>query len=366
MPALARGQENTPSILNWFTTVNGVLTDMYEVGFQIWDITGGLPGDVVFPTPGDANDWEDVTIAPGKYSVGHYYAYDNTNAQGYTPDIGQPIGTHRIKWRWKSSAAAPYQSDAEDFEVLVQSAGGSADWYISVDDVRDEGLLEADYPDAKVIAYIEMWQQILERICRQWFNARTLILQIDGNDSDTIHFGVPIISIDYLKLNERTDELDTSFYKVYSGNQWPDDRGNPRVKLIGPEYDRDIFLSPVTWGRLRFRKGRQNQEFKGTFGYVESDGSTPKAISRALLKLVVEKLTTPIYSTTGGSSPSLLGMVLEEKTDGHSIKYGYPGGEPTSRRPGLTGITQDPEILDIFKLYRAPLGVATPAHWSYY
>ena len=43
MPALARGQENTPSIINWFITVNNVLTDAYEVGYQIWDITGGLP-----------------------------------------------------------------------------------------------------------------------------------------------------------------------------------------------------------------------------------------------------------------------------------------------------------------------------------
>ena len=44
MPTLARGQENTPSILNWFISINGVLTDAYEVGYQIYDITGGLPG----------------------------------------------------------------------------------------------------------------------------------------------------------------------------------------------------------------------------------------------------------------------------------------------------------------------------------
>ena len=366
MPAIAREQENTPSILNWFTTINGTLTDMYAVEFQIWDITGGLPGTVVFPTPGDDSAWEDVTSGVGHYSVGHYYAYDNTGVVGWTPGIGEPIGTHRIKWRWKASAAAPYQSDSEDFEVLSQSGGSSADWYISLQDVRDAGLLEATYPDADVIAAIEMWQQFIERACRQWFNPRTMILQVDGTNSDALHFGVPIISIDYLKINNRADEMETTYYEVYSGNQLPDDRGNPRIKLIGPDHHRDIYLAPVVTGRLKFRKGRRNQEIKGTFGYVEPDGSTPKMIKRALLKLVIEKLTTPVYSTGGGgSSPSLLGIVLSEETDGHKRKYGYPGGQLTPRRSGLSGITQDPEILDIIKLYRAPLGVASPAHWSY-
>lgn len=362
MPALSRGQENTPSIINWFTTINGVLTDMFEVGFQIYDISGGLPGIQVFPsTPGD---WEDMSSGNGHYSVGHYYAYDNANVQGWTPELTEPIGTHRIQWRWKVTAAAPYQSDAEDFEVLVQSAGSSSDWYISVDDVRNAGLLEADHSDADVIAAIEMWQQFLERACRQWFNARSMIFQVDGTDSDTLHFGVPIITIDYLKINDRTDEFDPELYRVYSGNKYPDDRGNPRIKLVAPYVRRDIFVSYGD-GRTKFRKGRLNQEIKGTFGYLESDGSTPKMISRALLKTVIAKLTTPVYSPSGTAPPSILGMVLKEKTDGHSIEYGTPGGEVSKRRPGLSGIIQDPEVLDIIKLYKAPIGIATPAHWSY-
>jgi len=28
MPAIARGQENSPSLINWFVTINGILTDM--------------------------------------------------------------------------------------------------------------------------------------------------------------------------------------------------------------------------------------------------------------------------------------------------------------------------------------------------
>jgi hypothetical protein len=219
------------------------------------------------------------------------------------------------------------------------------------------------YPDATVIAAIEMWQQFLERACRQWFNARSRIFSVDGNDSDTLHFGVPIISLEYLKINACTDALDVGLYKVYSGNTYPDDRGNPCIKLIGPDYQRDIFVAPVTSGRLKFRKGRQNQEVKGIFGYVESDGSTPKMIKRALLLLVTEKLVTPVVPS-GGILP-ILGSILSESTDGHSISYGSITDGFATRRPGLSGMTQSLEVLDIIKLYRAPLGIATPAHWTY-
>lgn len=364
MPGIAREQENTPSLINWFTTVNGVLTDMFLVEFQLWDISGGLPGTVIFPTPGDAGDWEDVTAAPGRYSVGHYYAYDNTLVQGWTPGIAEPLGTHRIKWQWKVSALAPYQSDSEDFEVLVQSAGSSTDTYISVQDVRDEGLLIADYPDARVLAYIEVWQAFLDRACRQWFNARTMILEVDGNESDTLFFGVPIISIDYVKLNTSTEELDTTLYRVYNAQRYPDDRRNPKICLVGPDAYQDIYVAPIVPGNFKFMKGRKNQEIKGTFGFVEEDGSTPDLIKRALLMLVIEKLTNKPYGAADSSLSPTLGALLEEKTDDHSRKYAHAGGETARRRPGLTGITNNQEILDILKLYRAPIGIAAPTHWG--
>jgi len=363
MPAIAREQENTPALLNWFTSVNGILTDMVKVEFQVWDISGGLPGSQVFPAVADT--WEDVTTGGGHYSTGHYYCYDNANAKGWTPGIAEPLGTHRVKWRWKSSDSAPYQSDSEDFEVLVQSAGSSADTYIGVQDVRDAGLSQADYPDSDVLASIELWQQFLERACRQWFIPRIKVFSVDGNDSDTLHFGVPIVSIEYLKINDRTDELSPTLYRVYSGNDLPDNRKNPCIKLVGPSWNRDIFLAPIVSGQFRFLKGRQNQEIKGIFGYIEPDGSVPGLVKRALLKLVIEKLTCPPGGSASPTPPSVLGFVLEEKTDGHSIRYGSVG-EFEKRKLAFSGITQDPEVLDIIKLYRAPIGIATPAHWSYF
>jgi hypothetical protein len=366
MASLARGESNTTSVLNWFILVNGVKTDAYEVGYRIIDITGGLPGTQVFPTT--EGEYEDVSSLPGHFAVGSYYAYDNTESKGWTPSIAEPIGTHRIEWRWKITAAAPYQSGQEDFEVLVQSAGSSVDTYISIQDIRDQGLLEADYDDETVLAAIEMWQAFIDRACRQWFNPRSLILSVDGTDSDTLHFGVPIISISYIKINDSTTELDTSLYKVYNRLNDFSDRWNPRIKLVNSLEYTDIFTAPITGRSLIFRKGRQNQVISGVFGYVEDDNSPPKLIQRALTKLVIEKLTTPLYSTSGfstGTIPPILGNILEEWTDGHKIKYSAPGGTTKPIAQGLRGITNDPEILNILKLYKAPIGCATQANPSY-
>lgn len=245
--------------------------------------------------------------------------------------------------------------------------------YITIADVRAEGLDATEYPDAEVQAAIETWQAFLIRACRQWFEPIDLTLEVDGTNSDTIHTGVPIISIEYVKLNGDSANLDTDYYKVYNSRSYPDDRRNPRIKLVMADEEGSIYTRPWAYGRggrMIFRKGRKNQTIKGVFGFTEPDGSVPKLIQRALLKLVIEKLTTPLYTAAGspppgGSVPPLLGPIIEERTDGHQRKFGQAGGELKPRAPGLSGITSDQEILDIIRLYKAPIGCATPANPSY-
>lgn len=366
MPSLSRGEMNSESRINWFTRVDSVLTDMYSMEFRILDIEDGLPGTQIFPVVED--DWEDVTAAPGKFSTGGYYAYDNVAGAGWTPSLTATLGTHRIEWRWKVLVGASYQYGQEDFEVIIESAGSSADTYISLEDVRTAGLPATVITDDVVLAAILTWQEFIDRACRQWFIPKTLTLNFDGTDSDTIHLGVPIISIDYVKLNGDTTELDTDLYKVYNGITYPDDRKNPRIKLIRTTKYRDIWTGGQ--GPLKFRKGRQNQEISGIFGYTEADGSVPAMIKRALTKLVIEKVTRPLYvdpatATTPTPPPPIVGQLIEEWTDGHTLKWAQQGGVLTTRAPGLTGITNDQEILDIIRLFRAPIGIATPNSWSY-
>lgn len=354
MPSIPRGQENQPDNINWFTSVAGTKRDVYEIGFHIDYIGGGLPGVQVFPLAG----WEDATVN-GRFDTGSYYAYDNANSRGWTPDLTAVVGQYRIYWRWRGQSGSAYQTDAEDFTVEYETEGGPSldkPTYIDVDDVRAAGLLVADFPDTAVEASILLWQSFLDRACRQWFYPADMTILFDGDNTDIIHFGVPIISVEYLKINGCDYVLDPSQYSVYN------DEKNPKIAL-----NRTRVGFPTSFASdLAFYKGRKNQEIKGEFGCVTEAREAPPLIKRALLKLVIEKLTKPLYGSPPGDEPPTVvaGVVIEERTDGHSIRYDT-GASFSDKRAGLSGITTDSEVLDIIKLYRAPLGIAATSYWMY-
>lgn len=323
----------------------GVLYDPFSVSnVDIYDAFSG--GNVVVSG-----------LVPVNAGVGIYQV-------SWTPSESQANGMYYDQWSWNPLNGDPLESQRFSFQLGPKT-------YIGITDIRDQGLLEADYSDALVQSTIKAWQDAIDRMCRQWFEPREITTKLDGTDSDSLHLPVPIISFEYLKLNEDSNSLDTTLYKVYDSNTFPDDRHNPRIKLIGPRCYRDIYSRPNDLGRLIFRKGRQNQEIKGVFGFVESDGSTPELIKRALTLLVIEKLTNPAYQTSttpAVQSPLTSGILLEEWTDGHKAKYAEPTGHGANfyekRRVGLSGITSNPEILDIIRLYRAPISIKAPAKWS--
>lgn len=352
--------------LDIYLKKSGVDVDVAILEFQIFDIS--TPAKVitplqVFPVIVDDREPLDPTQdcpTGHRLSTGHFTAE-------WTVPIDQALGSHEIRWFFKETAPSPEETFEEEFEVS-SIAASSADLYVTVQSFRDMGVTTAMISDGDLEDLIRTCQALLDRACRQWFNQQTLDFFFDGTDSDTIHFGIPIVSIELLQINEATTDLATDLYKVYNSLSYPDDRHNPRIKLVRSDDVRDIFTAPITLGDLHFRKGRQNQRVKGVFGYVEADLETPDPIKRALTKLVVEKLLNPIFVSVGAtpipappSTPG--GAVTEEWTDGHKLKFSVP--TLSSRRPGLSGITSDPEILDIIKLYRAPIGVATPAHWSH-
>lgn len=240
--------------------------------------------------------------------------------------------------------------------------------YITVDDVRAAGYTAGD--DADVTAAILVWQEAIERFTRQWFESRELDITVDGTDSDTLHFPIPIIAVTALHLNDGVEPLHASVYRVYNGRSFPDDRKNPRIKLRSLHDHADIYTAPIISGQIKFLKGRQNQRVVGTFGYTEADGSTPALIKRALTKLVIRKLATPMYidpSVIPPTPPPLLtsGIVTEEWTDGHRLKYADSLTSKPRRPDGMSEIIDDAEIRGILKMYRAPIGMATPANPSY-
>lgn len=242
--------------------------------------------------------------------------------------------------------------------------------YATISDVRGAGLTdEVMFPDDAITASLLLWTSFIDRATRQFFEPREATVDLDGTDSDTLHFNIPIIEVEALYYNSAFSvPLDPISYRAYTRREEPcDDRKNPRIKLIGPDSDPDIFNRPLASGSLRFRKGRQNQRVVGTFGYTEADGSTPPLITRALVKLVVEKLTNPIYADPTNPIPPVTptGALIEEETDDHRKKWAQAGGATRARAPGLTGVTNDREILDILLMYKGPMVIATPANWTY-
>lgn len=360
MVALARNQINTPEKLNWYLTINNTLTDAAEIGFQIWDISAGTPGTQIFPASG----WQDVTSNAGHVTTGTYYAYDSATSAGWRVPLGEPLGSHLIKWRWKIAVSAPYQQGQEEFEVLVESVGSTTDTYASIQDFRDLGIEEDDVSDEELTQAIALGQALIEKLTRQWFVPRTVEFAFDGDDTDTIFFSVPIIDIEWLRINgEQTQNLDPSYYRVYNGRSVPDDRSNPKIRLGASSPS--IFTTPTypifTTRSLRFWKGVQNQRVRGTFGYVDQNGQTPAPIKEALMRLVVERLSKPAYGTPPIVSTlptSGAGAVIEEWTDGHKMKYA--SGSITTRSTVMEGISADPFVQDVIRLYRAPLGIAVP------
>lgn len=241
--------------------------------------------------------------------------------------------------------------------------------YISVQQVRDAGVTVSVASNDEITASILGWQQFIDRATDQFFEPRVATVTLDGTDSDTLHFGVPIISISAIRINNNEGALNTDYYRAYTRQEAPnDDRRNPRIKLVRADDFNDIYTGPVLHGQMLFRKGRQNQEVSGTFGFTELGGAVPFLIQRALLLLVIEKLTQPIIPDPCNPAPELAGArgpILEETTDGHKLKYQARGGPVRASAKGLRGITENPEVHDCVRLYKAPLRMATPANWSF-
>lgn len=363
MASLLIGQSSNCDnpIIDVFFRRGSILVDVNSLEYQIFDVSTPAKQATpvqVFPTSGRAVVNLNDCPTGQRLSQGRYVAL-------FTPDTGGAVGTHRVKWFYKELPTSTEQTFTEEFEVLTSAAILPSNTYVGVDDIRAAGLDSTVASDAEVTSALIICQGFLERATGQWFESRTLTFKFDGNNSSTLNFGVPIINVTSLKINDSTTALDPTYYRVYNSSSYPDDRKNPRIALVRTS-NSNIFSDPIFPGRLKFVKGWQNQEISGDFGYIESNGATPDLIKRALIKLTIQKLAFPLYLSPGSSAPlppppgPSLGTV-REITDGHSISHVF--GKPRDYAVGLSGITPDREVLDIIKLYRAPIGVAVPSNF---
>jgi hypothetical protein len=168
-------------------------------------------------------------------------------------------------------------------------------------------------------------------------------VKLEGNNTPFIHFPVPIIQIDKLFLNE-SDELAIEAYQVFNSRVLPDDRRNPKIMLI--QNNKTIFEGTGT--TLYFYRGFITT-IEGSFGYLESDGSTPAAIQWITGKLVIQQLSSD-------ASPFILKKdIKRERVDLHETEYETE--VKTASSEIQTKMSGDSEIDRLLQLYKAPLAI---------
>lgn len=196
--------------------------------------------------------------------------------------------------------------------------------YCTVQEMRDEGITEAQADNARITMLIALATGYIELITRRWFEPRTLTLKLDGQGHDTIWLPAPILEITAVKV-DGTAARDSDL-TVYD-RLMPDDRGNP--KIVYSE---------------GFHKGKQNVEISGSFGYTEANGSTPALIRQAAKKLVIREL--PKLTDEVSQEDRRRARIISETTDKHSYTL--------SQLASSGEWTGDPEIDNALYYYKAP------------
>lgn len=169
---------------------------------------------------------------------------------------------------------------------------------------------------------IKQAMDTVDRDTRQFFNKRTGVFKIEGNNSHILHFPVPIIEIRKLLINSTDLELiegrDNDF-EVFKGRSLPqDDRWNPKIKL---NIRSDSIFSGLRSTSQVFLKNTRT-EIEGDFGFLDPDGSTPSEIKEATLSLVVDKVEKPPATSTSTASPT--GTLKRIKVDLHEQEFFEP------------------------------------------
>ena len=201
--------------------------------------------------------------------------------------------------------------------------------YLTVAELRAEGVTEAQADDERAEALIEAASAELDQLTGWFFEPRALTLTLSGRGTRSLELPAPPIQLE-------------------------------RVVVDGAElHHTDLFIvgAPVLPGfdgaRLsrrsgRFTRGIGNVVVEGRFGYTEPDGSaegqTPLMIRRACALLVLRYLY-PLADDRGFDVRNRW-RVLEERTRDQSYKLDRVGES--------VGPTGDPELDSIIARYRRP------------
>jgi hypothetical protein len=309
MRLLARGQSSNGAnpVLDVFTPVAGVLAEPATLAFQIFDVSDddkrAAPVQVFPDAAGaraailTASAWPDGD----KLGPGHFVAR-------WTPSSTESIGAHEIHWFLQPTGGGLEQTIVEEFDVVAEVAGSSAQVYALVSDLRAEGVQAKDASDVRIARMIRLASQYVDRITGRFFTPRAMTLTLDGSGRRAQLLGHPIVAVGEVKmfagLFEDLAEIPVipSFFRPFNrhltqGLLDPDDRENPRLEFFHESDLLGVYTTPAAQlglGALVWLTGVQNIIIDGVFGYTDPDGSptgrTPDLIRHVTKLLVMREL----------------------------------------------------------------------------
>lgn len=354
MASIARGDSSncTTPILDVYFSVNGVLTDVSELSFQVFDVSTPLKQVTplqIYPTTVGQRAVVDVavtcpTVGAGKLSAGRYVGT-------WTVPANEPLGTHMVKWFFKLTPSSVEQSFQEEFEVLIATAASADDVYALVQDLRDEGVTTTIADDVLLSKRIQLASRFIEKATGQWFSPRTLSLTLDGRGGPMLLLNIPIIAVSAVEFDSSpwspaSLPVDLTMLRIYNRHLTqrltaPDDRENPKLEIFHPQsFNRND--SPYNLSSLVFPRGQQNVLVDGVFGYTEWDqnlstGVTPELI-RHVCKLIVMRELPKLVDVGARSEAQERFRLTSERTRDQSYTL-----EPLGARAGAL-FTGDPVI----------------------
>lgn len=214
---------------------------------------------------------------------------------------------------------------------------------ITIQQIRDEGVTVQDADDARLALIIGYATAFINRVTRQFFEAKVMTLKLDGSGKPLLHLPIFCADLTALTVNG-ADVLKsvTNYNRIFP----VDDRLNPKL----------VFTNGGC-----FTEGFQNVSVTGVFGYVEVDPgpvySVPLEIQDACKRLVI--LTFPLLTKQkggmgGGGGGGGVGGIIEESFDSGTYSYKKAEGTPSpSQFENLW--TSDSAVNQVLLNYQKPI-----------
>lgn len=179
--------------------------------------------------------------------------------------------------------------------------------YISVADLRAEGVTDPPYNDAYVTARIVLAQSLIEELTGRFFEKKeAYVVTLDGTGHDLLWLPVPPATIDSItKVEVGGDELDADDYELLM-RAIPDGRFNPKLRRLSGFWP----------------TGKSNIVITGDFGFVDP-GETPT--TPVNIKHLCKKIAVWGLPMVGDPEAQRGGRIIQESLGDYSYRLSEVG-----------------------------------------